>query len=145
MLTIRMIFMNDYGVKISKEGFNVLTAKDNELLFNSFYPSLKIFDGGTGSHTFNNHEGYKRLTTHNLGYKPFYAVWIDEGNGYNLVSYGKQGANFFTGFFATATTTTLELVAIATYNGGFWGDPTPPPNKTVDYTWIIFYDPIEDE
>lgn len=137
--------MDEYVVKISKPGKDVEKAGDEDLQFNSEYPSLKIFSQGTGSHTFSNHEGYKSLTAHNLGYKPFYAIWVDEGDGYQLVSYGKQSGDFYIGFLGTATTTTLELVAYATYNGGFFGDPTPPSDETVDYAWVIFYDPIKDE
>ena len=137
--------MSKLGIKISREGKPVETARDNELIFNSDYPSLKIQSQGSGTHTFTNHEGNKRLSTHNLGYRPFYAIWVDEGSGYKLVSYGQQTGDFYVGFLGTATTTTLELVAYATYNGGMFGDPTLPANKTVDYSWVIFYDPVKDE
>lgn len=33
---------NDYGIKISKAGYDALTAADNDLLFNSSWPSMQI-------------------------------------------------------------------------------------------------------
>ena len=115
---------------------------DDEMLFNSSYPALKVHSSGTGNTTFTNNEGQITLTTHSLGYKPFFAVWVDEGGGFKLCTYSSSVGDFFTAYMGTATTTTLELVAIATYTGGFWGDPTLPPDIDVDYKWIIFYDPI---
>lgn len=34
--------LNDYGIKISKAGYDALTAADNDLLFNSSWPSIQI-------------------------------------------------------------------------------------------------------
>lgn len=135
----------NHGIKISLPGFNVLKAKDNQLLFTSKYPALKIHSEGAGSYNFTNNEGRVTVTTHNLGYRPFFVVWVDEGSGYNLCTVTGSVGDFFTAYMATSTTTTLELVAIATYTGGFFGDPTPPPNKNVSYRWKIFYDPVKNE
>jgi len=137
--------MSNYGLKIAEVGYDVKTCTENHLIYSSKYPQLKIQDSGSGSHTFTNNQGYFTLVTYDLGYKPFFAVWIDEGSGYKLVTYGQQVGDFYIGYIATAKTTTLELIAITTYNGGMFGDNTLPENKTVDYAWVIFYDPIKDE
>lgn len=40
--TSTVLPLNDYGIKISKAGFDALTAADNDLLFNSSWPSTQI-------------------------------------------------------------------------------------------------------
>lgn len=134
----------DYGIKISKEGENVLTAGDKDLIFNSTYPALKIHSEGSGSCTFTNNQGNQLLTTHDLGYKPFFAVWADIGGGFLLTSFGDVVGDYSIRYTGSATTTQLYLMSIRAYTGGFFGDPTLPPDKDVDYSWIIFYDPIQE-
>lgn len=135
----------NYGVKMSKEGFDVLTAKDNELIFNSKYPALKVHSEGSGTYTFTNNQGNALLTEHNLGYKPFFAVWVDIGGGYLLSSFYTSVGDYRIMYMGTATETQLYLTAVRAYTGGFFGDSTLPPSKEVGYSWVIFYDPIKDE
>ena len=40
--TINLLPISDYGLKVSKAGFDALTAQDNDLLLNSSWPSLQI-------------------------------------------------------------------------------------------------------
>lgn len=55
---------NDYGIKISKAGFDALTAADNDLLFNSSWPSAQIvLVKGIPV-------GADRTVAHNLGFPP---------------------------------------------------------------------------
>ncbi len=42
--TSTLIDNQDYGIKISKAGYGALKANDNDLLFNSSWPSLQIID-----------------------------------------------------------------------------------------------------
>lgn len=135
----------DWGLKIAQTGYDVKTCPDNKLVYSSEYPQLKIHSSGSGSHTFTNYEGYITLSTHNLGYRPFFAIWVDKGSGFKLVTFGEQSGDFYMGYLGTAKTDVLQLVSYATYNGGMWGDPTLPPDIEIDYAWIIFYDPIKDE
>jgi hypothetical protein len=56
--------INDFGIKISKLGFNALTASDKDLIYNSSWPSMQIvkvikFDATTFSFP------------HDLGFPPF--------------------------------------------------------------------------
>lgn len=134
----------DFGIKVSSSGKSVLIAEDNELAFTSKYPSLKIHSEGRGTYTFTNNQGNKLLTTHNLGYRPFFGVWVDYGGSYTLTSCSTSVGDYRIMYTGTATSTQLYLTAIRAYIGGIWGDPTLPPNKEVDYSWIIFYDPINE-
>lgn len=40
--TTNVLPNDDYGLKVSKAGFDALTAQDNDLLFNSSWPSLQV-------------------------------------------------------------------------------------------------------
>lgn len=136
--------IQDYGIKMSRENFNVLTAGDNELIFNSKYPALKIYSEGSGTYTFTNNQGNKLLKQHNLGYNPFYAIWVDIGSGYVLTSFNTNVGDYRIMYTGTASENDLYLSCIRAYIGGIWGDTTLPPNKTVDYSWVIFYDPTNE-
>jgi len=100
--------MKEYGVKISKPGFDVKTALENELNFYSKYPLLKIHSSGSGTNTFTD-EGTIELSVHSLGYRPFYAVWIDthDGNGYRLITDMKISGDWYVYFLPSASTSKL--------------------------------------
>ena len=140
--------MSNIGIKISQPGFDVKTAADNELEVKSSYPALKIHSTGSGSTTFTSNEGSITLTTHGFIYKPFFLIWVDIGSGYQLVSFSTTVGDYNVTYLGTSNADdddhngTLELAAIIAYTGGFFGDETLPPNKTIDYAWVIFYDPI---
>jgi hypothetical protein len=70
--------MGSYGIKVSRRGYDVLTAADRELLFNSSWPLLKIHS--SGSFTIND-TGAQTLITHSLGYYPAYLVMVDQQLG----------------------------------------------------------------
>ena len=135
--------MTNYGIKISKQGFDVKTAGENELIFKSDYPALKIQGQGTGSKTFTNNEGTQLLQEHDLGYIPFTNIWVDTGSGYRMTPFGEYQGDYWIGYLGSARINDLYLIAVTTYVGGPFGDPTPPSNKTVDYAWITYYDPTQ--
>ena len=77
----------DYGLKIAKKGFDVRTASDNQLLYNSGFPSLQIAGAVHWSNweitqngkapQWNQHDGsisdrwrFKAQVRHGLGYPP---------------------------------------------------------------------------
>lgn len=66
--------MADWGGKISKAGFNVLTATNRQLIFSTGMNMFKVFATGTVSVPAN---GLVTIT-HNLGYKPNYQAFISD-------------------------------------------------------------------
>jgi len=71
---------NDVGIKLSQLGFDVNTAADQDLIFSSSWPLLKI--AYTGTATFNDASD-TTIFTHDLGYPPFYIAFrIDGDNSY---------------------------------------------------------------
>ncbi len=77
----------NYGIKVSRSGFDVKTARPNELAFSSAYKTLKVHSFGSGSIT-----DSSRIVTipHNLGYVPIFMVHttMDKTIAGNLFSSG---------------------------------------------------------
>lgn len=67
----------NYGVKISKEGYNVLTATEQQLAFSSSFPVLRATLYGLISIS-----GVTEVT-HSLGYRPAFEVWA-KGSTYRF-------------------------------------------------------------
>lgn len=73
----------DYGLKVSKPGYDVKTATPAQLVFSSKYPTLRVHTKGSGTIT---HTGGRTVTiVHGLGYVPMFMV---HGNIYG-------GSNFY--------------------------------------------------
>jgi len=68
-----------YGFKISRKGFDVKTCADNELLVSSSFPVLKLHSSGLYEVTAD--VGVVILTTHDLGYTPFYLIHLQNSAG----------------------------------------------------------------
>jgi len=63
--------IDNFGIKIAKEGVSVLTAKDSELSMTSKYSNLTVALSNSVSVT------DRGDITHNLGYVPIYLVWFN--------------------------------------------------------------------
>jgi hypothetical protein len=57
--------MSDYGIKVSRTGFPVETAADNQLLYSSSFPTLSVIQEGT--------VGAGGSVSHALGYFPVFS------------------------------------------------------------------------
>lgn len=90
-----------YGLKVSRQGYDVNSASDRQLAFSSEWPLLPIEAEGT--FTIENGETYDEVIyTHNLGYEPVFYVW--EENDSKLYPGGKLYVyNFY------VTTTALHI------------------------------------
>lgn len=64
--------MSDYGIKVSKPGYDVKTAAANNLVFSSEYSTLRVKQQGSG--TVKHSTGRTVTIAHNLGYVPMFLV-----------------------------------------------------------------------
>jgi hypothetical protein len=130
-----------YSIKISEKGHDY-TEGDAHLVYNSDYPTLKVFASGSWS-IFSNEYGGTTQITHNLGYKPMYFVygqtydpWSYTINEYYLLYpiswYG--GLQTYNVFGAEINENTLDIWAGLNGYG-------PPGSFTLTGFYIIFYDP----
>ena len=141
----------DWGFKIAKTGYDVKTCEDNHLVYSSQYPQLKMHSSGSGTYTATGATllGFSTtLTTHNLGYRPFFILWVDTGSGYRIVPISFAGGTYALTIFGTTKENTLVMgmTAIDTANV-FMEEETVSPSDpiTIDYAWVLFYDPAQDE
>lgn len=78
--TSNLLSKADYGIKISKAGYDALTAADNDLLFNSSWPSVQIVRVKAVANG--------DIVPHGLGFPP--VAFIMGGNGFSTVMYGQD-------------------------------------------------------
>lgn len=90
--------MGDWGIKVSKPGFDVKTAADKDLVFSSKFQTLHIHSRGSGTVT---DSGGRTITiAHNLGYVPKFLVHTQmdaatgygDSNSYFIAPYSVEGA-----------------------------------------------------
>jgi len=134
--------MGNYGVKIAKPGFSYGDGDEN-LVFNSSHPLLKILAHGTGTTTLSGGVSTKTIYTHNLGYKPMFYVWINylnidtgtEIEKLRMCSWRDYyGVGVWSWYYAYATTTTIDLNVYTAY--------ASPGNQILDYIYVVYYDGI---
>lgn len=137
--------MGNYGTKIAKAGYDYDDG-DRRLIYNSAYPLLKIAFSGSGTLTLSSDAGSKTIVTHNLGYLPFFYVWItylDTATGSEVTKLRMCSWSEYLGvqvnaeYKAWATTTTIELDV---YTGGYLYGASG--NEVLDYEYVVFYDPL---
>jgi hypothetical protein len=105
-------------MKISKPGVNVLTNTDpDKFIFSSDYGTLKYFETGNLTINLDGDENGITYFEHNLGYYPFFEVYLLNPIGEWEYCPTSNGGASTTWYSYVYTTTTRLYVAIA--SGGF--------------------------
>lgn len=84
--------MADYGIKITKDGQDVATAVDKDLVWSSKYNGMKIKKHDT--------QAGSGALAHSLGYVPTFLNFIESGGEYRL--------EYNSGTYANATNVVFE-------------------------------------
>lgn len=92
--------MGNYGIKVSKPGFDVLTTNDVNLSLKSDFTLLKVAFSGTIDPS---GETWVSIT-HNLGYKPQFLVYLEDSLDRVTLCSG-----FYTGGLARVDNTYLYI------------------------------------
>ena len=125
--------MVDYGIKVSKAGYDVKTTADKNLILTSKYPVLKVKMQGSSYVNVSGTSGTK-TTTHNLGYKPIALVFCD-----NSASGGDRvmipSRNRVLGGNADLSLRINDNDIVVTVVNA-------PDTGHYDFYYYIFYDPI---
>ena|SRR3990172_4636542 len=125
--------MARYGLKVSKPGYDVKTAADENLLLTTELPNYKVYSSGTFSLTTNGSGEGTAFITHDLGYAPLNVITIQNSVGGNY----RRLNTFFIADQLTYTytigTSNIEIrsstLGSAQLNSTFYG------------YYYIFYDP----
>lgn len=132
--------MENFGIKMSKEGYDVRSAADKNLIYSSGFNTFKIYAQGTGSVTTSSNpagEVINLTISHTLGYRPvfwFFSQVYDYGTSsvlpeYYLMPYALNISGDF-GIAVACTTTEIRIR---------YGQIMADPNITLGYRYVIFY------
>ena len=124
----------DYGIRVSKEGVDVKTGADKNMILTSKCPLLKGTLSGGGSAVLTS--GVKRTIsiTHNLGYIPFVIAYIDDGyNKYSVAPVQADGATATLSVYTKTDSTTAKLIF-------YWEDYVSGSSNTLKYKYFIYLD-----
>ncbi len=146
--------MNDFGIKVSKSGYDVNVASDEDLSYSSKFKGLKILEIGTSSVTITNGntESNEWSHAHGLNYRPAYIIYVKQDIGGNdcfvnspmLREWsGTRGTNHwnFTPIYngdsacAVDDTNVYFKYRLASVSSG---------TTTIYFTYIIFLDSIDE-
>ena len=147
--------MGDYGIKISKDGIDVETALDDDLIFTTKYSYLKIVKIGTFSYTFSSNPGAGCMTlgtiAHNIDVTPAHDSFFNHdiyGTGitytkspYFTASIGPGPDDLSAYEFTSYCNNTNIVFRMCRYDYGGAGSPINLNGKTVNYKYYIFADP----
>ena len=115
--------MADYGFKIAKPGFDVLTATDNNLIFSSKFNTLKAYATGTVTISVSPVDVIDYASVaHGLSYAPAFMVFNDGDDGFWHYS-NSGGLQFYASpnyemSYAYTDATDLQLVAENMFSAG---------------------------
>ena len=133
--------MADYGIKISKPGYSVLTATDRQLVFSLEFNTFKVFASGSGNVTSDATNPQIVEITHSLGYQPAFFVYSEIHAGDGLPSTGSFymtphgpppiGGSLITDTIITCADTTKLYIR--------FGAMVVAANEVLNYKYVIFY------
>jgi hypothetical protein len=83
--------MNDHGIKISKEGFDVNVAEPRDLILSSEYPCLKIIKSGKITYT----DSGSYTVPHGTSMPVFAKIYDYRNSKYQEVSYNVDTSNIY--------------------------------------------------
>ena len=73
--------MTEYGLKISKNGYDVLTATDVNTSMSSKFNSFKVLSQGTLTKAISPSSSFQVTVSHSLGYRPAFLVFSERQVG----------------------------------------------------------------
>ncbi len=129
--------MADFGIKVSKTGFDIGTAVTKDLAFSSQFNSLKISTSGSVNVT-----GTGEITAnHALGYIPAFVSWVKvnggDMNGYVYTIPNGYPSSPFIHFASIGTGNIKWVVELAPANMG-----TTSFASSYDIKYVIFVNQI---
>lgn len=129
----------EYGIKVSKPGFDANTAATKDLFLDTSYPLLKVKTSGSGTLSISDGGSDSDVIAHNLGYKPrvlvygqIYSIGDGKSTVYRRYSFSQEQSTYYTDFSYTIDNTNLTI------SGSFWDESAT--SDTFDYFYYIFYD-----
>jgi len=126
--------MADYGIKVSKAGYNVNTASNKDLILTSQYPFLKAYAQGSFSLSITGPGTYTTNIYHNFGYFPVFLHYgeVDPANPARRY-FGRFSASSPYGVIAIDSYTTTTTLTIG------WRDTSASPGYFATYPYTVYF------
>jgi hypothetical protein len=103
--------MGDYGIKVTKTGYDVASATALQQTFNSSYNCLKLASLSNFTSTASGNRDV--VVAHGFSYKPAFMIWFEVSASGKWFAYGSSedvsGADCYVFAFADATNVTFRL------------------------------------
>ena len=126
--------MAEYGIKVSKPGFDVKDSLGEDLVLFSTYNSPKIIQEAVGTQSFTGTAFTSGTVNHNLGYVPGYDFWADPGaNGSWFSQAGGQEVGPGTNLTYYTEINSADLIVFGRVEGG--------GTINLVYHYLIYVDP----
>ncbi len=115
--------MANYGIKVSRDGYDIGSATDSQLALTSKLNIFKVKQEGSGTLA----AGANVDVTHSLGYVPHFLVFVEDTDAEMRIANG-SGFIVTEQFEAYASTTKINI-------------KNNDASNAKDYYYYIFYDP----
>lgn len=136
----------DYGIKISKPGFDVKTCADKDLVFSSKFDTFRVHSTGVGSFTSDATNVKTATIAHSLGYVPAFMVFSEIHAGFGNPSTG----DFFLSPHSPPASIGGSLVdqtIMASIDSSNlyirMGSLVVANTKVINYKWVIFHNQMQ--
>ncbi len=126
------------GLKISKDGMNVLTAPIHKLIYGSQFDTMKLFKYGSGEFTVTFPDAGTLTITHGLGYRPAFIFLSEVSPDFGARDeYFLMPFNYPVGGDTSIVPWVTSLVLSVRYGGAQAPDPI-----SLKYKYYIFHNNI---
>ena len=132
--------MSDFGIKISKEGYDVSTTGDMNLSFSSEYNMFKVYMSGTAQLSLSNVSGADSdevTITHNLGYRPVFFLYGERYGDGSSSEFNRKPSNNASAFECIWGVSRENTLSIKIY------DAFSTLNQTFDVKYFIMTDSLD--
>jgi len=130
--------MTDYGEKISRDGYDVKTATDKQLVLSSKFKTFTITLSGSSNVSISSGDYRNRVEiTHGLGYIPAFSIYGKESTESEYHKVPHTNATFSISFyFLYCWADSNKIYLEAQFGSG------SPANKTFNFKYYIFNNQI---
>lgn len=124
----------NYGIKVSKPGYNVLSAGDQNLVYTSKYNTIRVALTGSGSVTSDATNPTLVTIAHSLGYVPAFVWYTEVGTPFAV------SGHFYLAPFTHPVGGDSSIVAYADSTNIYcrYGAVFAPSGTVANYKYYVF-------
>lgn len=135
----------DYGIKISKPGFDVKTCADKNLVFSSKFDTFRVYSSGIGSFTANLATQTATIP-HSLGYVPAFMVFSEVHAGFGNPSTGDFFLSPHSPPASIGGSLNTDTIISSIDSSNIYirlGSLVVANTKVINYKWVIFHNQMQ--